>query len=234
MADFVDWRVRKGTAPRRFSDGLVVQGARRGFLDLSASRLANGPTSIEALGFLRPLAAACASEGIRRNTGVISWLYWPDLVTIDGMVVARSTLSVAPAPGPVAKTRVKMGLSVNCFSKDPDPFPSVDLRSTSILETFGVEIDLDLLRDKILHALNWYFAEWERGMHRKLADRIQPTILWLGKGVEVTTTGGDVLGGVAEGLDDVGSLLLERREGRGRPRTRAIRPDSVEIVKAVA
>ena len=233
MADFVDWRVRKGPAPRRFSDGLVVQGARRGFLDLSASRLARGHASLEALGFLRPLAAACASEGIRRDTGIISWLYWPDLVTIDGRVVAKSTLSLAPSDGQGGSTQVTMALSVNCSSKKPEPFPSVQLQSTSILEALGVGVDLDLLRDKTLHALNWYYAEWERGMNLKLAARIRPTIVWLGRDVEVRIAGGRVLRGNAKGLDDQGSLLLERREGRGRGRTTAIRPDNVEFVKAV-
>jgi len=176
-----------------------------------------------------PLAAACASEGIRRDTGIVSWLYWPNLVTIDDRVVAKAGLSLAPAPGLEGKTRVTMDISVNCFSKGSSALPSIDMPTTSILEALGVEIDVDLLRDKILHALNWYYAEWERGMHRKLADRIQPTIAWLGRSVEVRTRGGSSVKGMSKGLGDLGSLLLEQDRGK-KPRTLAVRPDAVEFV----
>ncbi len=100
--------------------------------------------------------------------------------------------------------------------------------STSIREELGVEIDIDLLRDKILHALNWYFAEWERGMYRKLAERMQPAIAWMGGMVEVSTSDGRVMKGRAKGLDDAGSLLLEQRG-----KTRAVAPEGVELVRAV-
>jgi len=89
-----------------------------------------------------------------------------------------------------------------------------------------------LLRDKILHALDWYFAEWERGMQRKLVDRIQPTISWLGGEVEVRMLDGRVLLGTAKGLDDYGSLLLEQRDRSGKPEARTIHPVGVEVVKA--
>jgi BirA family transcriptional regulator, biotin operon repressor / biotin---[acetyl-CoA-carboxylase] ligase len=231
LGNFVEWRVRKGPASWRFSDGLVVQGGRPGVLELFAFRLARGRASPDALSFLGTLAAACASEGIRRDTGVVSWLHWPDLVTIDGRVVARATLSLAPA-GDAEKTRVTMGVSVDCFARISSPFSSAGMPTASLRDVLGVEIDIDLLRDKILHALDWYYAEWERGVHRKLAERIQPTIVWLGRIVEVRTHGG-VLRGRARGLDDLGSLLLEERDRMGTTRTVAIHPGSVELVKAV-
>jgi biotin-(acetyl-CoA carboxylase) ligase len=239
LADFVDWRVRKGPTVRRFSNGLVVQGARPGMLDLSAYRLAGDQTYPERLGFLGVLAAACTSEGIRRDTGIISWLCWPNLVTINDRLVAKASLSLEAPPGSAdpgahgVNTRVTMQISVNCFASTSSAFPSISMPSTSILEALGVKIDVDLLRDKILHALNWYFAEWERGMHRKLAERMQPTIAWLGRSVEVWTVGGPRLRGLAKGLDDFGSLFLEQWDGRRIPKTRAIRPEGVELVRVV-
>lgn|GEM_PF-1952818 len=231
MAEF-GWRVRRGLAPMSFSDGLVVQGGPRGLLRLSACRAAGRPVTPGAFGLLGPLAAACTSEGIRRDTGIISWLHWPDLVTIDGRVVAKTSLSVTPPAGPGAKAQVVFGVSVNCFASRPPSFPS-ELRATSILDALGVEIDLDLLRDKVLHALDWYFAEWERGMQRKLVDRIRPTIAWVGREIEVRTVDSRVLKGTAEGLDDEGSLLLRRRDGKGSKETVTLSPESVELVRAV-
>lgn len=198
-------------------------------LELSACR-ASALASARSPHLLGPLAAACASEGIRRDTGIVSWLHWPNLVTIDGRVVAKTSFSVSTPPGSGTKAHIVFGVSVNCFARGPTSFPS-GLPSTSILEALGVEIDLDLLRDKILHALNWYLAEWERGMSKKLVERIQPTIAWLGHDVEVRTAAGRVLEGRARGLDDSGSLVLEERVGKGSRRTRALTPEAVELVR---
>jgi BirA family biotin operon repressor/biotin-[acetyl-CoA-carboxylase] ligase len=226
LADSDEWRVRKGSAGRRFSDRLVVQSGRPGILELSVCLLAGGKSTPGGLGVFRLLAAACASEGIRRDTGIVSWLHWPNLVTIDGRVVAKASLSLA-ALDTAGKTQATIGISVNCSAGNPSDFPSA-LPSTSILEALGVEIDVDLLRDKILHALYWYEAEWEGGMHRKLVERMRPTIAWLGQNVEVKTTSGQLLRGTAKGLDDLGSLLLEQSR-----KTRTLPPGGVELVREV-
>lgn len=225
MAGSDGWRVRKGVGIGRFSDRLVVQGRRGGVLDLSVCLLMSRDGSPGGLGLLRPLAAACTSEGVRRDTGIISWLHWPDLVTVDGRVVATTSLSIVEATD--AKVKVVVRICVNCFAVSPGEFPS-PFPSASILDALGVEIDLDLLRDKILHAMDWYFAEWERGMRRKLVDRIEPTISWLGREVEVRTTDTKVLKGRAEGLDDQGSLQLHRTGG-----ILILPAGSVELVRAV-
>ncbi len=235
MADSDAWRVRKGQEIRRFSDRLVVQRVRAGMLDLSVCLLVVSPAPQEMLGLLRPLAAAAASEGIRRDTGIVSWLHWPDLVTIDGRVVAKASVRSATSPGSGA-TQVVVTISVNCFSSHPRGFPSA-LPSTSILNALGVKVDAVLLRDKILHAVNWYFAEWQRGMNWKLAERIRPTIPWLGREVEVRAAGAPPSRGKAKGVDDFGSLLLLEdadEEGSGRiRRARTISPEAAELVRVL-
>jgi biotin-(acetyl-CoA carboxylase) ligase len=124
-------------------------------------------------------------------------------------------------------------ISVNCFAPPSGEFSSVALPPTSIRSALGVGIDIDLLRDKVLHALNWYHAEWERGMNRKLVERIRPTIVWLGREVKVKLADGRVLKGRARGLDDEGSLLLEQKQRSGRSSSVKIRPESVSLVRAV-
>jgi len=213
---------------------LVVQGRRAGLLELSVCLLADRQEASGGLGLLRALVAASTSEGIRRDTGIISWLHWPDLVTIDGRVVATTRLSPAPRPESGRKTIVVARISVNCFAPRSGEFSSLALPSTSIRNALGVEIDVDLLRDKVLHALNWYHAEWERGMRRKLVERIRPTIAWLGRDVEVKMADGRALKGRAAGLDDEGSLLLEQKNRGGRSTSLKIRPENVNLVRAVA
>ena len=201
-------------------------------LELSACRASSARTSTDGFPLLGPLAAACISQGIRRDTGIVSWLQWPNLVTIEGRIVAKTSLSVSSPHEPDGKAQIVFKMSVDCFADRPASLPS-GLPTTSILDVLGVEIDADLLRDKILHALGWYYAEWERGMHRKLVDRMQPTIAWLGHEVEVRTADAEILKGRAMGLDDGGSLLLEQRGARGSRKTRVIPPDGVELVRAV-
>lgn len=231
MLDSVDWRVRKGPGPRQFSDRVVVQGGSAGMLELSICLLASRSASRRMLGLLVPLAAACASEGIRRDTGIVSWLHWPNLVTIDGRVVAETSVSLARAPESRGRTQVVMNISVDCFS--PGPGTSSALPSTSILTALGVEIDVAMLREKVLHAVNWYYAEWERGMNQKLAERMRPTIAWLGRDVEVRTAEGQVIRGRAIAMDDFGSLVLGKEGSRGSRTARALPPDGVEFVSVV-
>jgi biotin-(acetyl-CoA carboxylase) ligase len=218
--------VRRGSSSESFSNRLVTQGRRPGVLDLSVFLLARGRASPGDLGLLGTFAAACISEGIRRDTGIVSWLHWPDLITIDGRVVGKASLSFV-TPRSSGMTQITIHISVNCFAGGMGALPS-ELSSTSVLEALGVEIDTKLLRDQILHALNWYHAEWEMGMHHKLVGRIQSTIAWLGHDVEVRTINGQLLKGKAMGLDDLGSLLL--KQGR---KTRTLPPDSVELVLEV-
>ena len=76
---FSGWRVRKGSSVKRFSDGLVLEGCERGVLELLVCRTLVLPPGADRAGLLRPLVAACTSEGIRRDTGAITWLQWPKL-----------------------------------------------------------------------------------------------------------------------------------------------------------
>ena len=233
MAGSGDWRVRRGFSVLTFSDRLVVQGRRAGLLDISVCLSADGKEASGGLDLLRPLVAASTSEGVRRDTGIVSWLHWPDLVTIGDRVVATTSLSPAPHSESNEKTGVVARISVNCFAPRPSEFSAVSMPSTSIREVLGVEIDVDLLRDKVLHALNWYHAEWQRGMSQKLIERIRPTIAWLGREVDVSLADGRVLKGRARGLDDEGSLLLEQKHRGVRTTSPKLRSKSVNLVRIV-
>lgn len=232
LTESANWRVRRGSAVRRFSDRLVVQGPRPEVLDLSVCLISTRGADSGTFGLFGLLAAACTSEGIRRDTGIVSWLHWPNLVTIGGRVVATTSLFCAAPSAPDAETEVTLRIRVNCFGGRPSDFPSA-LPCTSILDVLGVEIDVDLLRDKVLHALDWYHAELERGMDRKLVDRIRPTVSWIGRPVEVRTADAGVLRGTAKRLDDHGSLVLEQRGGRSARRARVLAPENVELVRPV-
>jgi len=187
-------------------------------LDLSAwvvAPLAN-------LSLLGPVVTAAASEGIRKGTGMVSWLHWPDLITIEGRAVGKTRVSAS-----AGRTAAVIEIVVNCFAPTAEHALSSGLRSTSILDALGVEVDMGLLRERIIDSLDWYSAEWERGVYAKLVARIQPSITWLGRKVKVKTTDGDVLYGAALELNETGSLMLRLR---GEKTPAAVGPDLVEWV----
>jgi len=225
------WRISSGHSTKSLADRLVLDRSGGGILDLRVQLLVREAVPDRRFDLLRLVVAACTSEGIRRDTGIVSWLHWPDLVTIDDRVVARTTLALTAPPQHDRRARIAMGIAVRCF---PNRLPAFapPLPSTSIEGVLGVKIDLALLRDKILHAVDWYHAEWERGMDEKLAERIRPTIPWIGQEVEATLPGLPPARGLAKGLDAFGSLLLDVGDGGGAT-TLTLRPGLVEVVRVV-
>jgi len=200
MALGQSWRVRRTD----------VQGV----LCLSADL----PGPSKNVGLLRPVAAAAVSEGVRKDTGVISWVSWPDLVTVDGSAVGKVRVSCT--------SKTSIAVRVNGHAPASQELLSACIPSTSILEVLGAEVDLELLSDRVMSALDWYAAELERGAYRKLVERIEPSIRWMGDSVTVRMKDGTQKAGRASGLEEGGSLLLRGRGGR----TLSISPEDAECV----
>lgn len=186
--------------------------ARRGLIDVVVE-LPNPALNVS---LLHPLAAAAASEAVRKDTGLVTWVGWPDLVLADGKALGVTSVSHRP---------LKLEVTMNCFAPG-GLLPGV-APSTSILEVLGVEVDTGLLRDRVIAAVDWYAAEWERGAYRELAQRIQPSIYWMGEEVEVTMKDGTRLTGRAKGMDERGRLQLEAKRRRA---TLALSPEEVDSV----
>ena len=207
------WKLRRGRRLKSPSAGVVLQReGRPGVLDLQICVAASSN-----LPLLTPVATGALSEAIRKDTGIISWLHWPDLVTIDDRAVGR--VSVSPSPDGRA---VVIQVLVNCSGRN-SPASNTDLASTSIRACLGVEVDKNLLREKILEAIGWYSAEWERGVYSKLVARVQPSIPWMGGNVKVKTREGAVFIGKAVALDESGSLVVEPAHGSEAPARVSVR-----------
>lgn len=160
------------------------------------------------------VAAFSASEGIRKDTGIISWVEWPDMVTIGGKVVGRTSARVRDAPKSGAEgdgaTRVaEITISVNLS-------PSKERAGeTSLLECIGVEVDSTMLLEKILDSLSWMQFGWINGMHDRLLGRVGSMTETLGRTITVRTSeDGSRVEGVALGLDARGRLRVRLGDGR--------------------
>jgi BirA family transcriptional regulator, biotin operon repressor / biotin---[acetyl-CoA-carboxylase] ligase len=229
------WRVSADSKLGLISNGMVLQrDSVRGKLDLSVC-IIPAAQPLRKMRLLGPTVTAAVSEAIRKDTGVISWLHWPNLVSIDGKIVGRtssSSFSLPVAPGDGEKSAVVMDLGVNCFASPAAEHISTQLPKTSLLEVLGVKVDVALLRERILQSITWYYAEWERGMDRKLIQRMEPTVSWIGKQVQVKTIRGTRLSGRATRLREDGSLLLRQEEPKeGTAKIRAVAPELVEHVR---
>ncbi len=214
------------------SKGMVIQHEQvHGQLDLAVYTTPAVPPSSKRMRLLGPIVAAAVSEAVRKDTGVVSWLHWPNLVSIDGKIVGKTSLSSFQMPvaqgNADPRRALVMAASVNCFA--PNRSASTEPSETSLLEVLGVELDLVLLRERVLESVDWYYAEWERGMNRKLVRRIEPTISWIGRRVRIKTARDTMLTGRAVGLRDDGSLLLTQ-DGTT---TLAVVPERVEDVRVL-
>ncbi len=113
------------------------------------------------LPLLAPVATFCASEGIRKDTGIITWIRWPAEVVTAAKVVATTSIALSG-------TDADWAVLTFC----------VNLRrvqragSTSLEELLGVAVDSDMLMSKILDSLTWMHSGWVKEMYPQLLTRV--------------------------------------------------------------
>jgi hypothetical protein len=135
-------------------------------------------------GLLPSIATFCASEGARKDTGIITWTRWPDEIVSGGRVLASTTVTRGSSRG-----RPWVILTFR-FNRGP-----VDQHgSTSLDELLGVEVDPDLLVAKVLDSLAWMHAGWVGNMTPQLLARISSMIEGPDRRVVVNQGGREVPG----------------------------------------
>jgi BirA family transcriptional regulator, biotin operon repressor / biotin---[acetyl-CoA-carboxylase] ligase len=185
-------------AARESEDGTVFQvGQSANVLDFS---VVLRPSADYGRGLLALIAPFCASEGIRRDTGIITWIRWPDQVVTGGKSVARTSLVSAGRPGSpclILNFRINLG--------------RVGLEgSTSLEELLGVAVDRELLIAKVLESLSWMYSGWVGDKHPQIRKRIGSMLENEGQAV-TTDAHGTAVSGVVSGVDEKGRLLLRSK-----------------------
>lgn len=153
--------------------------------------------------FMGLVAAFSASEGIRKDTGVISWIRWPNVVAIDGAAVA--TTSVSKARG-IDKNSVELFFSIN-IAPDGDP------KRTSLYDAVGVRVDTSILLQKVLESLSWMHAGWSNHMHPQILRRVKSMTETVGESVWVSCNGHRALGRAID-IDSSGRLVVLLSDGK--------------------
>lgn len=191
--EFIAKRPREGVV---FVQKPVGKG---GFLRFSAVANCSRETAL----LMRLIAAFCASEGLRKDTGIISWVRWPSVVTIEGRSVATTSACVTPK---AERVWVELDFQVNILES---ALPG----ATSLYEELGVEVDGELLLEKILESVTWMHFGWSNEMQPQILRRVRSMTETLGS--RVTARRGGVLAvGSAVEIDELGRLVLRLDDGK--------------------
>lgn len=177
-------------------EGTVVQG--RGDPRSIAFSVVLRPPEGAHTGLLACIATFCASEGARKDTGIIAWTRWPDEVVFGGRVLASTSVTRGSSRG---KPWVILSFRFNRGLPDSST-------STSLDELLGVEVDPDLLVAKVLDSLAWMHSGWVKGLTPQLIARLSSMIEGPDRSV-VVNQAGRAVHGVTRGIDEEGRLVVE-------------------------
>jgi len=209
----IEWSVREGPAdPQRLAARQIGKLPREGtvfVLSPTRDRTALRLSAVARCGDETPLllgliAAFSASEGIRKDTGIISWVRWPRFVTIDGRDVAATSASVTPSAASGVRW-TQLDFRVNLSHTDTPG-------ATSLYDALGVDVDRNLLTEKILDSLSWMHFGWSNGMHPQLLRRIRSMTETIGTRVVLKSGDGRAVG-TALNIDADGRLEVRLDDG---------------------
>ena len=160
------------------------------------------------LGIAAALAVrdACAAAVPAATIGI----RWPnDVVAADGLKLAGLLLETTLAAERVSDAVVGVGVNVN-WRRSEMP-PEIEARATSLADLAGAELDRVALLAAMLERLDAELAALEAGSSP--LTRFRESSVLDGRAVRVEV-GDAVLEGVAAGIADDGSLLLDTDAGR--------------------
>lgn len=190
-AEMADEGAEEGTV-------LVREGASRPRLEFSVILRPGGNPRP---GMLAVIATFCAMEGIRKDTGIIAWVRWPDEVVTDEKVLATTSLTTGgstAAPWTIMNFNVRIGRTR-------------DTLTTSLEDLLGVTVDSLMLVNKILESLAWLHWGWVRGMQAQILKHVGSTLEVAERRVAITHKG-KTTAGVVRGVDERGRLIVELEE----------------------
>lgn len=159
------------------------------------------------LPYLVMIASLAAAHGIETVTGLKTRIKWPNDILIRGKKVCGILIENELKGDKVAYALIGIGINVTLKASD---IAGISATATSLKD----ELDRDVLRANIIRSL---LAEFERlylllpeaeSIYRVWRDRLET----LGKSVAVNS-GGEVLEGIAESVDESGTLMLRGVDG---------------------
>jgi biotin-(acetyl-CoA carboxylase) ligase len=195
--------VAVGLASRGEGEGTVIAAHRAGDPALRFSVLLR-PISVPHPELLRLIIPFSTSEGIRKDTGIITWLKWPGRVLAGRKTIATTSTVVGPGSYPQWVVLSASILTGPVVAHDPDKI--------SLLDLLGVEVEPDLLLEKVLESLSWMYHGWTRGMNDHIMSRYGSMLDTIGRQVQISDHGSRAEG-IVKGIDAMGNLEVELKAG---------------------
>ena len=156
------------------------------------------------------LFGVAVTRAIKRY-GIVPSLKWPNDILVEGKKVCGILLETSAEPDRVEYVTVGIGVNAN-FSTSILP-EDISANSTSLCDTLGRRIDRADLLAQILHESEvLYFAVAEEGFS-SVIEEWRSLSCTIGREVSVSSFGFTVRG-LALGIDDDGSLIIETEEGK--------------------
>ena len=169
-------------------------------------------------GWLPLLAGVAVATAVREVTAVDAHLKWP-----NDVLLRDAKLGGILAEAAAAAVVVGVGLNVSTEPGElPPPGPGPGsaagpLAATSLRAAGASVLDRDLLLTGILGELEHWYLAWRRAggdpRHCGLAEEYTRLCGTIGRPVRVELPGGQVIEGLAAGIDPAGRLLVRLRDG---------------------
>ena len=163
--------------------------------------------TLEALPFVSVLAALAVARTIETETTLDPVIKWPNDVLVRGRKICGLLVENSLQGRNVRHSIIGIGLNVEL---DPGDTAEIAQTATSLRLETGRTTDISALLLRLLHELDELYVALRNGQ--------SPVPKWssylesIGKRVQVQW-GEDVVAGTAEGVDDMGHLLLRRDNG---------------------
>lgn len=154
------------------------------------------------------MASLAVLHSIEKTTGVKCQLKWPNDVLINGKKVSGILLESRAKPESVDYAIIGIGINVNMKVTD---YPEIARIATSLSDELGKEVSRTILLCNIFVEMEKLYLEIQSG--QSLLEEWRKQLITLGRDVRVTS-GEDIIEGIAESVDEDGSLLLHCQDGR--------------------
>ena len=160
---------------------------------------------------LTVLSAVAVARAIERETGLRPDIKWPNDIMFGDRKVAGILIELGAELDRIKHVVLGIGIDVNL---EPSEFPP-ELRAiaTSLREQVGRPVDRASLATAVLRELDHLYARLKAGDFPEIGDEWMRRCATLGRRV-VIRVGDRVIEGLAEALDEEGSLLVRTQHGR--------------------
>jgi BirA family biotin operon repressor/biotin-[acetyl-CoA-carboxylase] ligase len=172
---------------------------------LSLSLYLRSDAQISQLGFLTLIAAASLNAAIRSfDSGVESGVKWPNDVLVQGKKISGILAQIQPDGALI------LGVGINLKKQLGAPETAISLEELGIQASFDDVLASFLTQFRARFSM---FLESPQLAIQKTRGELKTVLLTLGTRVKAQLPGGAEIIGQAVGIDELGSLVIQRNEG---------------------